>query len=87
MATNANGICDMTGISTRPGIIHRNGIYTLAEFKLRTGLSDSALRSARRKGFRTILAHGRKYILGRDWHRYLEMQTPSNETTTLHRVR
>ena len=65
----------MTEIKSRPGTIHIGVVYTLPEFKLRTGLSDAALRSARRHGLRTIPAHGRKYILGRDWHKYLEQQS------------
>ncbi len=57
--------------SPPPGVISRHEIYTLAEFSLRTGLESSAIRQARRAGLRVFYAHGRGFISGQEWNRYL----------------
>ena len=55
-----------------PGVIARGETYTLPDFKRRTGLGDNSLRLARRAGLRVIYAHGKAFVLGDDWHAYLE---------------
>ena len=62
-----------------PGVIDKSSVYTLAEFKARTGLKDWALRQARKAGLvvRRTSANGGgpTFILGSDWFRFLESRT------------
>jgi hypothetical protein len=53
------------------GVIRADEVYTLAEFKKRTGLSKHALRSARAKGLRVTYPGNRGQIAGSDWLDYL----------------
>lgn len=49
-------------------------VYSLDEFKLRSGLGDAGLRNARRAGLRVRYAHNRGFILGEDWAEYLRAE-------------
>ena len=53
------------------GVIRRDELYTLNEFKLRLGVTDATLRSARRAGFCVYYAHKHGYIYGDDWIDYV----------------
>lgn len=53
------------------GVIRPEELYTLAEIKSRLEFSDATLRSARRSGLRVYYVHGRAFILGADWIRYV----------------
>ena len=57
--------------SRSPGVVSGDDIYTLDEFSLRTRLGDAALRQARRDGLRIVYIHGRGFISGQEWLRYL----------------
>jgi hypothetical protein len=57
--------------SRSPGFVSCDDIYTLGEFRLRTGLKAAALRQARRDGLRIVYIHGRGFIFGQEWSRYL----------------
>ena len=46
-------------------------VYSLEDFKTRTGLGDAGLRNARRAGLRVRYAHNRAFIFGEDWSQYL----------------
>ena len=52
--------------------IDRNNIYGIQEFLEITGIGASGLRAARRKGLPVHYVHGRAFVLGSDWLRYLE---------------
>jgi hypothetical protein len=45
--------------------------YDLGTFKRLSGLSDWALRMARRKGLKIRKVGKRKYVVGRDWAEFL----------------
>jgi hypothetical protein len=55
-----------------PGIISVLEIYTVEEAKARLGWTDSALRSAKRKGLTLIACGKRRYVTGREILRFLE---------------
>ncbi len=54
-----------------PGIIEPQKLYTLAEFKRQLGIKDATLRAARRAGLRVHECHGRRYVHGQEWIRYV----------------
>lgn len=55
------------------GVINPESVYTLNEFSRRVGLTrQNGLRAARNAGLRTIAAHGKKFVRGRDFIDYLE---------------
>ena len=58
--------------STQPGVISTLEIYTLDEAKRRLRWTDSAVRSARRRGLRLIKCGKRKYLSGQELLRFLE---------------
>ncbi len=58
------------------GVIRPSDAYTLTEFRKRVGLSEGALRQARRAGLRVIYAHRRGYVMGADWIDYLHSLCP-----------
>ncbi len=58
-----------------PGVISRHEVYTLDEFKQRTGLSEAALRTARRAGLKVDYRQGRAFIRGENWYAYLDADT------------
>ncbi len=47
-------------------------IYTVDEARARLGWTDSALRSAKRKGLKLIACGKRRYVTGREILRFLE---------------
>lgn len=49
------------------GMIEPHVLYTVEEFRRRTGLRDWALRSARRSGLRIVRRCGRNWIFGADF--------------------
>ncbi len=53
------------------GVINPDHLYTLRAFKLRLGIRDSTLRSARRRGLRVVHLHKQGYVYGRDWIEYV----------------
>jgi hypothetical protein len=59
------------------GEIQQNGLYSLPEFKKRTGLKEWAIRSARRAGLRVLYLHGRAFIRGADWMEYVGQKAAS----------
>jgi hypothetical protein len=55
-----------------PGVIRVDELYTLDEFRSRTGLGEQWLRTARRSGLRVLYLGGRAFIRGRDFVDFLE---------------
>ena len=53
------------------GAVSVNDIYPLAEFQDLTGLTDSAMRSARRRGLRVRRCGKRAFVWGQDFLDYL----------------
>lgn len=58
------------------GSIHADSLYTLDSFKKRLGMSDAALRSARRAGLKVHYKHGRGFISGQAWITYVTEPEP-----------
>ncbi len=56
------------------GEISVGSVYTLPEFKRRTGLDDKAVRKAQRNGLRTVQVGRCKFVLGSDFCRFLASQ-------------
>ena len=46
------------------GVISHDELYTLKEFKKRMGLTDTAMRELRRKGFKVFRIGKRAFVLG-----------------------
>ena len=63
----------MTGEQQAPGlgVIESAAIYPLPIFKKMAGLSDWALRQAKRDGLNVRTCGRRSYIVGADWATYL----------------
>lgn len=57
------------------GVISAGEAYSLPVFKSRTGQSDTAIRTARRKGLPIRYSGNRAYILGADWLAFLAGQS------------
>ena len=53
------------------GVIRTDELYTLSEIKLRLGVSNATLRTARRAGLRVYYKHRHAFIYGRDWIDYI----------------
>lgn len=53
------------------GVIHSEEMYSLSEFRSRVGISDAALRTARREGLKVYYLHNRAFIYGKDWIDYV----------------
>jgi len=47
-------------------------VYPLAVFKMVSGWGDKAMREARRTGLRVVHAHGRGFVRGCDFIRYID---------------
>jgi hypothetical protein len=60
------------------GVVSVDEVYTLGEFKLRTGLTDSGLRAAKRKGLRLFACGKRRFLAGAEFLRFLESQGSSS---------
>ena len=57
--------------------IHPDTLYTLADFKNRTGLGEHAMRTARRRGLKVTYGGNRGFVLGADFIDYLTKSTPT----------
>ncbi len=53
------------------GFIEPRALYTLDAIKRRLGVKDANLRAARRAGLQVYYCHGRGYVLGHEWIRYV----------------
>ncbi|QDT70347.1 hypothetical protein MalM25_32950 [Planctomycetes bacterium MalM25] len=69
----------MTTPPPHTGVVCPDNLYTLTEFKSRVGLSEGALRKARRAGLRVRYAHRRGYVLGGDWIDYVRSLDPDQD--------
>lgn len=59
------------------GVINRDAVYTVREFRNRMRLGSHIWRTVRR-GLRTIRLGRRVYIRGADWLAYLDRQAEQN---------
>jgi hypothetical protein len=57
---------------TPPGVISTLETYTIEEAKARLGWTDSALRSAKRRGLHLLRCGKRRYLTGEEIRRFLE---------------
>lgn len=64
-----------TGAVGIPASISTTEIYPLAEFQARTGLSDSAMRAARRRGLPVLRAGKRAFVFGQDFLAFLKSKS------------
>jgi hypothetical protein len=55
-----------------PGVISIHEVYTIEEAKARLRWTDSALRSAKRRGLRLIPCGKRRYVTGEEICRFLK---------------
>lgn len=53
-------------------MIIRDAVYTLTEFKERTGFKPAGMQKARQAGLKCYYVHTRCFILGSDFIEYLE---------------
>ena len=53
------------------GVITPGELYTFDALKRRLGIRDATLRAARRSGLQVYYKHGRGYVLGQEWIRYI----------------
>jgi hypothetical protein len=70
----------MTEERSMGGFLRPEELYTLDEIKRRLHIGDAALRSARRAGLTVHYRHGRGFVLGRDWIKYIRSSEPQNDT-------
>ncbi len=54
-------------------------VYTLTDFKQRTGLGKEGIRTARKKGLRICKCGRNRYVTGSDWFAFLS-QCPAERT-------
>lgn len=59
-------------VAQSPGCIEPDAVYSLDEFRRRTGWGVHAVRTARRNGLRIIYTGGRAFVRGSDFLRYLD---------------
>jgi hypothetical protein len=74
MARNSASTGTPDGLPSPPGVISVFEVYRLDEAKARLGLTDSALRAAKRRGLRLFKCGKRHYLLGDEFRRFLESQ-------------
>ena len=60
------------------GVVSTLEVYTLDEAKRRLRWTDSAVRSAKRRGLRLIKCGKRKYVTGQELLRFLESMPSTN---------
>lgn len=68
-------------VARHPEVISTLEIYTLNEARSRLGWTESALRSAKRRGLTLLQSGKRKYVTGKEILRFLEAEA-SNSTPT-----
>lgn len=59
------------------GVVNPEELYTLDALKRRLGIRDATLRAARRAGLNVYYKHGRGFVYGRDWIKYVCSPAPS----------
>lgn len=65
-------VCMMaTGDEITTGVINPQELYTLDALKRRLGIRDATLRAARRSGLQVYYKHGRGFVYGHDWIKYV----------------
>lgn len=73
--TSRNNVRDATPPEGRrlPGSlpVRLDEVYTLVDFKQRTGLGKDGIRAARRKGLRICKCGRNRYVTGSDWFAFL----------------
>jgi hypothetical protein len=60
------------------GPIESGSTYSLRDFKLRTGWSNHALRTAKRNGLKVVVAGGMGFVRGADFADYIEKLATAN---------
>ncbi len=63
------------------GVINPDELYTLDALKRRLGIRDATLRAARRGGLQVYYKHGRGFVYGRDWIKYVCTPVPTESGT------
>jgi hypothetical protein len=56
--------------------------YPLANFQLRVGFGDSAMRAARKAGLKVLYLHKRPFVFGGDFIEYLKLNGSDNSRET-----
>jgi hypothetical protein len=56
------------------GVVSIHEIYTIEEAKARLHWTDSALRSAKRRGLHLLACGKRRYVTGEEIRRFLELE-------------
>jgi hypothetical protein len=59
------------------GVVIPDELYTLDALKRRLGIRDATLRAARRAGLQVYYKHGRGFVYGRDWIKYVCTPLPN----------
>lgn len=75
MATGRNRIPSPSHPAPAVGVLSEFELYTIDEAKRRLGWSDSALRSAKRRGLKLLASGKRRYVTGREVLRFLQSQS------------
>lgn len=70
---------DISSRPTAPGTIEPDVLYSKAEFMLRSGFREAAMRAARRRGLRILYGGGRSFVLGSDFIKYLNLQQAESQ--------
>ena len=53
------------------GVIEPQVLYSFRALQNRIGISQAAIRSARKQGLRVFYAHKQGFVLGKDWIDYV----------------
>lgn len=70
-----SGECANTCGSRILGFVDLDAVYAVAEFRRRLGMSDAALRAARRRGLKVLRSGKRAYVCGRDFLDFLREES------------
>lgn len=63
-----------------PSPIRLDEVYSLADFRRRTGLGKDGIRTARRKGLRVCKCGRNHYVAGSDWFEFLSKTQADSPT-------
>ena len=74
MPTDENSSQRNTGLPIRI-----DEVYTLTDFKRRTGLGKAGVRAARRRGLPVHQCGRNRYVSGADWAEFLRARTASKQ--------